>query len=95
MLDERFHPAQRFCQADKPRIEADLLGMLRAVEAHGHHATEATHLLCRQFMPWVLLEPRVEHLLDLGSRLQEFRYSLRIRAVAVHAHRQRLNTAGG
>src|SRR5699024_4166215 len=84
-----------FSQTHQAGIQTCLTSMVFLVETHRHHATKATHLLRGNVMTGMIRQTWVKHFLDLWARLQVLGNLLRVAAVAIHAYRQGLDTAGG
>ena len=95
VLDERLHTTEGLRQADEAGVEAEDARGLLGVEAHGDHAAEALHLPLGHLVARVRLESRVEDGGDLVGAVEVGGDGLGVVAVALHAHGESLDAAGG
>src|SRR6266566_4159798 len=95
VLDERLDPAQALGKDDHlepPEALDDLCGVSHF---EAQHATEASHLLLRDPMTWVLRQPGIVDLRDPLVAREDPRHRPRVVAMPFHADRERLDPAEG
>ena len=93
MLDEALDAAEALGELPDPRSRDELDRFLLAPDEERDHAAEVAHLARRDRVAGVRGQARVEDALHARMALEERRDRRRVRAVAVHAHRERLHAA--
>ena len=95
VLEQAFHAAEGFGEAEQFRRLAERLGLLGGLEQYGDHAAEAGHLLFRHLVARVCFESRVTHAGNLRLGVEVFGHGFGVVAVAVHAHGEGFEAAAG
>jgi len=96
VLDQRFDAAEAFGEQEKLRAFHNLFRLLEAIlHRERNHPGVPRHLSLRDLMPQVAGKTRIENLFHGGMPHQELRDCLRVLAVAIHPHGQRLQPAHG
>src|SRR4051812_16088003 len=93
MIHEAFHPTETFREREQMGVlektpRASEIGFQNDCD----HAAERAHLFLREFMLWMLFEPRVVNLLDLRLLLEPARDLERVLAMPFHPQGQRLQS---
>src|SRR5205807_534449 len=94
MLDQALDAAERLrAGEDAQRLQQRARCGKAALDDESEHAAEAGHLLARELVLGMLLQPGPGHARDLAVTAQALRHQPRIFLVPLHPHMQRLEPA--
>src|SRR5262245_51162555 len=97
MLDEALDSAETFREREEMALLQERARFREPTAQHrADDSAEATmHLALRELVMRMTCEPRIDHAIDLRMLLEVLRDGERVRAVTLHAKRERLDAAKG